>query len=431
MKLLIIIIAIAGLFLLPMRGFGTPVYTATSLSPVAQNTTTVKPPPVAQSLVREGNFAVKLAETLNLGEPQSEAAPESMLSSSGIAPDNGWIADYPVTPAIIGQLQNSIQAAANAGKLAMSMDTALAALQTVADDFSLNIVVAGTSSHQTAGEPAPGSGVYTSPTIVNTYYYDNGPPVITYYAPPSAYSYLYAWVPAPFWWGGFYFPGFFILNDFNRVIVVHHRRQLCTNHIFDRRVHRFLLIDPVNGRHYRSVNAFPHFNRLETQRGGEAIHHHARPYRENAKRGTAPEEFSGANIMPSGSGKRIGRQAAPQSRGRAIKPMYRSHEENHFFSGRSNPDNNGQRGVAGPPSNSEKHYRPPLSGESQGWTGSFSNQGTSGEFNGHRDAGFPGGETGHERFGNGFRSHRYAGFSVGGMRHPSAGGRFQGGDFRR
>jgi hypothetical protein len=136
-KLLIITIALAGLFLLPMRGFGTPVYTATSLLPVAQNTMAVKPPPVTQRLLREDNFAVKLVETLNLGEPQSEAADESMLSSSGIAPDNGWIADHPATPAIIGQLQNSIQAAVNASWLAMSTDTALAALQTVADDFSL------------------------------------------------------------------------------------------------------------------------------------------------------------------------------------------------------------------------------------------------------------------------------------------------------
>ncbi|MEJ2728004.1 MAG: hypothetical protein P8185_05755 [Deltaproteobacteria bacterium] len=431
MKLLIITIAIAGLFLLPMRGFGKPVYTATSPLPVAQNTTAVKPPPVAQGLVREGNFAVKLAETLNLGEPQSEGAAESMLSSSGIAPDNGWIADYPVTPAIIGQLQNSIQAAIDSGKLAMSRDSALAALQTVSDDFSLNIVVAGAGSHQSAGESPLGSGVYVRPSVVNNYYYDNGPPVITYYAPPSAYLFLYAWVPAPFWWGGFYFPGFFILNDFNRVIVVHHRREICTNHIFDRRVHRFLLIDPVNGRHYRSVNEFPHYNRLEARRGGEAIQHHARPYRENAERGTAPEEFSGSNIMPSGSGKRIGRQAAPQSRGRAIQPMYRSHEESHFFSGRSNPGNNGHRGVAGPPSGFERHYRPPLSNESQGRTGSFSNQGTSGEFHGHRDAGFPGGETGHERFGNEFHGHRYAGFPGSGMRHPSSGGRFHGGDFRR
>ena len=408
MKILIIIIVSVGLFLLPMRGFGTPIYTATSLLPVAQNTTAVKPPPVAQVLVREGDFAVNLAETLNIGEPQSEAAAESMLSASGIAPDNGWIADYAVTPAIIGQLQNSIQAAVNSGKLAMSMDTALAALQTVADDFGLNIVVGGTSSSQTAGEPPPGSGVYISPTVVNDYYFDYGPPVITYYAPPSAYLFLYAWVPAPFWWSGFYFPGFFILNDFDTVIVVHHRNEICTNHIFDRRNHRFFFIDPVNGRHYGSVRDFPRFNRLEAQGGGEAIYHHARPYSGNAAHGTMPEEFSRTNVMPSGSGKRIGREPASQgqSRGSAIQPMYRGHEESHFFSDRGNPRNNSQRGIAGPPSSLESHYRSPFAGESQG---PFSNRGAFGEFHSRRYAEFPGGD----------------------MEHPSFGGGFHGGGFRR
>ena len=433
MKILIIIIVSVGLFLLPMRGFGTPIYTATSLLPVAQNTTAVKPPPVAQVLVREGDFAVNLAETLNIGELQSEAAAESMLSASGIAPDNGWIADYAVTPAIIGQLQNSIQAAVNSGKLAMSMDTALAGLQTVADDFGLNIVVGGTSSSQTAGEPPPGSGVYISPTVVNDYYFDYGPPVITYYAPPSAYLFLYAWVPAPFWWSGFYFPGFFILNDFDTVIVVHHRNEICTNHIFERRNHRFFFIDPVNGRHYGSVRDFPRFNRLEAQGGGEAIYHHARPYSGNAAHGTMPEEFSRTNVMPSGSGKRIGREPAlqSQSRGSAIQPMYRGHEERHFFSDRGNPGNNGQRGIAGPPSSFESRYRSPFSGESQGPTGSFSDRGAFGEFHSRRSTGFAGGETGHAGFGNEFHSHRYAGFAGGDMGHASFGGGFHGGGFRR
>ena len=38
--------------------------------------------------------------------------------------------------------------------------------------------------------------------------------VVTYYAPPGIMTYIYDWVPYPFWWDGFYFGGFFILSDF-------------------------------------------------------------------------------------------------------------------------------------------------------------------------------------------------------------------------
>src|SRR4030067_3210816 len=67
-------------------------------------------PPVAQPLVPEGDFALKLVPTLKLGTPNSEAQAEDMLTSAGITPKNGWIADYPVTPIIIGEVQASIAA---------------------------------------------------------------------------------------------------------------------------------------------------------------------------------------------------------------------------------------------------------------------------------------------------------------------------------
>ena len=52
-----------------------------------------------------------------------------MLASAGIAPKNGWIADYPVTPDIIGELQNTIAEAADSGKLAMKKDEATKVFQ--------------------------------------------------------------------------------------------------------------------------------------------------------------------------------------------------------------------------------------------------------------------------------------------------------------
>jgi hypothetical protein len=36
------------------------------------------------------------------------------------------------------------------------------------------------------------------PEVINKQYEEQGPPVVTYYAPPDPYSYLYSWVPYPF-----------------------------------------------------------------------------------------------------------------------------------------------------------------------------------------------------------------------------------------
>src|SRR5574342_367299 len=101
MKRLVLLIVTAGLLLLPaMEGF-------------AEDTSSGKgsPPPVSQTLVREGDYAMDLAPALGLGSPDNEASAESMLTEVGIAPHNGWIADYPVTPDIIGELQEDINLA--------------------------------------------------------------------------------------------------------------------------------------------------------------------------------------------------------------------------------------------------------------------------------------------------------------------------------
>ena len=84
--------------------------------------TATQPPPIAQTLIREGDFAIKLAEALKIGQAKSEAEAESMLASAGIAPKNGWIADYPMTPDIIGELEKAVGEAADAKKLPMSKE---------------------------------------------------------------------------------------------------------------------------------------------------------------------------------------------------------------------------------------------------------------------------------------------------------------------
>jgi len=148
------------------------------------------PPPIERSLVREGDFAIRLAEALKIGEAKSEAEAESMLASVGIAPKNGWIADYPLTPDIIGDLENAIGRAADSGKIAMNRDEAIKAFQNLIRDIE---------SQYAGVEPPPGMQPYPEP-----YYYPG-----FYYYP---YFFLY-----PYYYGGyyrFYYPYYY-----------HHRRH--------------------------------------------------------------------------------------------------------------------------------------------------------------------------------------------------------------
>ncbi len=93
---------------------------ATFAADYGSQTSNDRIPPVAQTLVREGDFAIRLATDLKLGKPAGEAEAENMLATAGVAPMNGWISNYPVTPEIIGQVDGSIAKAAAEGKLKMS-----------------------------------------------------------------------------------------------------------------------------------------------------------------------------------------------------------------------------------------------------------------------------------------------------------------------
>ncbi len=221
------------------------------------------PPPVAPTLVREGDFATQLVTKLNLGTPKDEAEAESILTSYGIAPKNGWISDYPVTPDIIGELQSAVEAAADSNRLPMAKVDALKVYRTTAAELGLPITA------EIAGKPGqstpPTSPEYTDSSAINQYYADEGPPVVTYYPPPPDYGYLYGWVPYPFWCSGFFFPGFFVLTDFDIIVVddFHHdhdfdhdhdshnghdghfKNHTITNHFTDPKTHAMVKVDPT------------------------------------------------------------------------------------------------------------------------------------------------------------------------------------------
>jgi hypothetical protein len=287
-----------------------------------------KPPPIGQTLVREGDFAIKLAEVLKVGQAQSEAEAENTLASAGIAPKNGWIADYPVTPDIIGELQNVVGAAADSGKLAMKKDEAMKVFQDLVAQQGFPV---RSDEGQYAGIEQPDAGVaplqnypeYYEPSEINNYYYNQGPPIVSYYPPPQDYDYLYAWVPYPFLYGRFWFPGFFILNDFHRPIYGRGGPCFVSNHYRDHGSHRVRTVDPVtrhNGRAFRGEGDLSHgrgFHSAEARNGAASIY--GRSY-ERSGHGNAPNGANstrpGGRFEPGYSANRGNSPAASNSRTR-------------------------------------------------------------------------------------------------------------------
>ncbi|HEY6009125.1 MAG TPA: hypothetical protein VIU40_12440 [Geobacteraceae bacterium] len=284
------------------------------------------PPPIAQQMVREGDLAVKLTTALGLGTYEDEAEAESKLGDVGITPRNGWIADYPATPDIIGELQKSVGDAAEAGKITLTRDEAVGKLTAVITELKLGI---RPYTGATTSEPTPEEAEqYPNPAVVNNYYYTEGPPVVTYYAPPPDYYYLYSWVPYPFWWFDFWFPGFFVLNDFHRPLFVGHRVAFISNHFNDFRAHRVFRVDPVGrfqGRTFAGIGVPPRrggFISTGVPHSGQRIFNNPRT---RGWQGTAPTGSafrSGAAMSGRGAG-----MTAPTSRsggGRAVSPTMRS-----------------------------------------------------------------------------------------------------------
>ena len=237
MKDLLAIATAFGLMIIPFVAYAQSEQTGPVATQPEQ--AAAKAPPVSQQLVPEGDFALKLVAALKLRTPETEAQAEDMLVSVGIAPENGWIADYPMTPIIIGQVRNAVLAAAALNKLPMGKDEALQTFEGLTAEFGLTIAPA--PEQYAEGQPPSGSE-YVPPPEIENYYYGQGPPAVTYYPPPWDYYYLYAWVPYPFFCAGFFFPGFFILNDFHHF---HHGHHLISSHFIDPKTHASLRVDPT------------------------------------------------------------------------------------------------------------------------------------------------------------------------------------------
>jgi hypothetical protein len=75
----------------------------------------LKPPFLAQALVREDDFAGGLAKALDIGTAADEAEALSLLVSCGIEPENGWISDQPMIFKIFHVLEAAEDLAARLG----------------------------------------------------------------------------------------------------------------------------------------------------------------------------------------------------------------------------------------------------------------------------------------------------------------------------
>lgn len=300
--------------MLPAVGFGDD-YPSTSNSQM---------PPIGQQLVREGDFAVRLVAVLGVGTTTDEVTAESLLANVGISPLNGWIADYPLTPDIIGEIYKTVRDAADSGKITLSVDVALERVNGVMSQLGLDVVAnpAGTNGNGT--NPVPPADV------VNNYYYDEGPPVVTYYSPPPDYYYLYTWVPYPFWWYDFWYPGYYILNDFNREVLVGTRNVFISNHFRDLRGRGYGRVDPVErfrgrnwlvrGNSIRSATVPPVFSRHDRGPGSAVVPRRAVGSMINTPFSRQNQPYIGSRIPA--SGRFGGVTSGSRSVSRRVTPSY-------------------------------------------------------------------------------------------------------------
>jgi hypothetical protein len=181
----------------------------------------------APPLLRSGDFAISLAEALGLGVVSDEVEAQSLLAARGIAPRNGWFANYPVTPLIMGELREAVINSSESGRLALTRNEALTTFDSLALDLGLAVDPSGGQAYAEApppsGEPPSGEVPYGEPPpAADNYYHGAEPPILAYYPPPPAYLSYYDWVPYPFFYTGIPFAGFFILHDFHRIHRHHH-----------------------------------------------------------------------------------------------------------------------------------------------------------------------------------------------------------------
>jgi hypothetical protein len=164
--------------------------------------------------------------------------------------------------------------------------------------------------------PTATTGTYPDTAALDNYYAVEGPPVVTYYAPPPYYTYLYSWVPYPFWCSGLWFGGFFVLNDFHRPFYYGNRSFFVSNHFHDFGANRVYRVDPLKRTHGGGFTGIGTGNRHHgvtatgVPRGGGYVSNGHRSHASPAIHGTSPAFQGGSpGIRNNGPVSRNGGQA--------------------------------------------------------------------------------------------------------------------------
>ncbi len=382
-RVLVIVLVAAGLVLAPYAG-----------SVNAQGSTSGRPP-IEQPLVSEGEFAVELATALQLTSTHDEAAAENSLAAINIAPRNGWISDYPMTPDIIAEVRGSAARSASSRSLSLSEADAARAVDSVSIAMHLPIKVAGKKRADDSGSgseyqsspasPPPEVSEYETPDNVEQYYDENGPPIVSYYPPPWEYDYLYAWVPWPFWWDEFAFGGFFILNDFNR----HGHNHWFSNHVThaDGTVSRVNAVTRAAGTGTRNPSTLSGKNTSTHGSGFASANSQARARaimdRQNALRNPVAATRNLHSSESTGSGRTIGQGGDSRSSSFSARTSGGA-QSGHSFSGGEGYHDSGSSGEGSHDSGGGGGFSGGGGSHDSGGGGGYSGGGGGGGGGGHR-----------------------------------------------
>jgi len=153
-----IVSLVAALVVVPMGVYGIGETSGPLPTPLTDQMS-ANTPPVEQPLVPDGVFGVQLVEALKMGRTQDEAQAESMLSGIGIEPKNGWIAGYPVTPPVIGEIERGVAGAADGGKFGMGKEQALRAVGDLKSKLGLSDTMGSPPANKVSPSARPASTV--------------------------------------------------------------------------------------------------------------------------------------------------------------------------------------------------------------------------------------------------------------------------------
>lgn len=123
-----------------------------------------------------------------MGFIDDEVLAQSLLAARGIEPRAGWIANYPVTPLVMGELREALISSSESGRVDVTRAEALAAFDGLA--LELGLAVDHLAGQGYAEAPPPGGGLppeslpYGEPPVTGYYDYHAEPPILAYYPPP-------------------------------------------------------------------------------------------------------------------------------------------------------------------------------------------------------------------------------------------------------